>query len=110
MNFENFRQKNKVLRENFLQSFRKIRKQVVNKIASVAQKRAEEVTEESIIFAVDRAIDIIQIANQRIRERKLPPENVSLEISVKIAGISELKIQANVPKSDEIVRASKRKY
>jgi hypothetical protein len=107
MNFEAIQQKSKVLREKFLQSFRKTRKQVVNQIASVAQKKAEEVTEESIIFAVDRAIDIIQIANQRIRERKIPPENVSWEISVKIAGISELKIKSDVPKPDELIRDEK---
>lgn len=110
MNFESIRQKNKQLRERFLESFRKVRKQIVNGIASGTRERAEEVTEESTIFAVDRAIDIIQIADQRIREKKIPPENVSLEISVKIAGIAELKIQVDVPKSDEVIRDTERKY
>lgn len=101
MALETIRKKSQLVRENLLQSFRKTRKQIVNKIASVVRERAEEVTEESIIFAVDRAIDIIQIANQKIRERKIPPENVSLEINVKIAGIAELKMQVNIPETDK---------
>jgi hypothetical protein len=109
MNFESIRHKNKQLRERFLQSFRKVRNQVVNRIASGAQKRTEEVTEESTVFAVDRAIDVIEIASQRIRERNISTENVSLKISVKIAGFAELKMQVDVPSSNQAKPDNERK-
>jgi hypothetical protein len=102
MNFELIKQKSQQLRNKFLQSFRQTSKQVVKKIAGGTWERAEEATEESIIFAVDRALDIVEIASQRVRERNIPTENVSLEISISIVGVADLKMQVNVPKSDEI--------
>ncbi|HEY9768597.1 MAG TPA: hypothetical protein V6C71_08840 [Coleofasciculaceae cyanobacterium] len=40
-----------------------------------------------------------KITNQKIRKIKIPTENFSWQISVKIAGIAELKMQLNIPKS-----------
>lgn len=72
--------------------------QVIEQVASTAQEATSELTEEAIVAAVDRAIDVIQTASKEVRERKIPTENVALEVSVKIMGVVELKIKADVPK------------
>lgn len=69
---------------------------VIEQLTSNAQEAASEITTEAIIAAVDRAINVIQIASQEVRERQIPTENVSLEVSVKIMGVVELKINADV--------------
>ena len=71
---------------------------VIDRVASVTQETASDITEEAIVAAVDRAINVIQTASQEIRERKIPTENVALEVSVKIMGVVELKMKADVPK------------
>jgi hypothetical protein len=75
---------------------------VIEQLASTTQETASEVTEEAIIAAVDRAINVIQTASQEVRERKIPTENVALEVSVKIMGVVELKMKADVPKEEQL--------
>ena len=77
-------------------------KKVIEKVTQVTQKNASEVTEEAIILAVDQAINVMQIAGQRVREREIPTENVSLQVSVNIVGLVELKMWADVPKLTEV--------
>lgn len=75
---------------------------VIEQVASTTQKTASEITEEAIVAAVDRAINVIQTASQEVRERKIPTENVALEVSVKIMGVVELKMKADVPKEEQV--------
>lgn len=74
----------------------------IEQVASMTQETASEVTEEAIVAAVDRAINVIQTASQEVRERKIPTENVALEVSVKIMGVVELKMKADVPKEEQL--------
>lgn len=76
--------------------------QVIEQVASIAQETTSELTEEAIVAAVDRAINVIQTASQEVRERNIPTENVALEVSVKIMGVVELKMKADVPKSEQV--------
>ena len=76
--------------------------QVVEQVASTAQEATSELTEEAIVTAVDRAIDVIQTASKEVRKRNVPTENVALEVSVKIMGVVELKISADVPKEEQV--------
>ncbi len=78
------------------------RGQVIEQVTSNAQEAASEITTEAIIAAVDRAINVIQIAGQEVRERQIPTENVSLEVSVKIMGVVELKINADVASEKQL--------
>ncbi|MFW5667502.1 MAG: hypothetical protein ACOC2Z_18525, partial [Coleofasciculus sp.] len=51
--------------------------------------------------AVDRAVNVMQIASKRVIEKEIPTENVSLEVSVNVVGLGELKMKADVPKARE---------
>ncbi len=92
---EQLRQKSKQLFERTNQIFQ-TRGQIIEQVVSNAQEAASEITTEAIIAAVDRAINVIQIASQEVRERQIPTKNVSLEVRVKIMGAVELKINADV--------------
>lgn len=99
---EQLQQKSKQLLAQANQIFQARGKQVIEQVASNAQEAASELTTEAIIAAVDRAINVIQIASQEVRERQIPTENVSLEVSVKIMGAVELKINADVAQEEQV--------
>lgn len=91
----------------FAQAYRVLQgkgQQVIEQVASTAQEATSELTEEAIVAAVDRAIDVIQTASKEVRERKIPTENVALEVSVKIMGVVELKIKADVSKEEQVIK------
>ncbi|MDV2994545.1 MAG: hypothetical protein N4J56_004199 [Chroococcidiopsis sp. SAG 2025] len=75
----------------------------------MTQETASDITEEAIVAAVDRAINVIQTASQEIRERQIPTENVALEVSVKIMAVVELKMKADVPKEEQLKENHKSK-
>lgn len=102
MDYEEVQKKGKQVMNDVLQTAQEKGKEVIEKVTKVTQKNASEITEEAIILAVDQAIDVMQIAGQRVRERDMPTENISLQISVNIVGLVELKMYANVPKTTEI--------
>jgi len=102
MDYEEVQKKGKKVMNDVLQTAQEKGKEVIDRVAHITQKNASEITEEAIVMAVDQAIDVIQIAGQRVRERELPTENVSLQVSVKIVGLVELKMWADVPKATEV--------
>lgn len=102
MDYEEVQKKGKQVMNDVLQTAQEKGKQVIDKVTQVTQKSASEITEEAIILAVDQAIDVMQIAGQRVREREIPTENVSLQVSVNIVGLVELKMWADVPKTTEV--------
>jgi hypothetical protein len=102
MDYEEVQKKGKQVMNDVLQTAKEKGKQVIDKVTHVTQENASEITEEAITMAVDQAIDVIQIAGQRVREREIPTENVSLQVSVKIVGLVELKMWADVPKATEV--------
>lgn len=99
---EQLQQKSKQLLAQANQIFQARGKQVIEQVASNAQEAASELTTEAIIAAVDRAINVIQIASQEVRERQIPTKNVSLEVSVKIMGAVELKMKADVAQEGQV--------
>ncbi|MEC4804035.1 MAG: hypothetical protein SAJ12_00585 [Jaaginema sp. PMC 1079.18] len=78
-------------------------KQAFNRINKLTKTTASELTEEAVIAAVDRAVDAIEIAGKRIRERQIPTENTSLEVDISIGGILNLKIKADVPTAEQLL-------
>ncbi|MEA5596899.1 hypothetical protein [Rivularia sp. UHCC 0363] len=101
MDLNNISQQSKKVAEDLMDNVKNKGKEVVDNISEVTKNKAEEITEEAIITAVDKAINIIEIASQRVKEKQLTAENVSLEVNLKIVGIAELKMRANVPTSSE---------
>jgi hypothetical protein len=102
MNLDDLQKKGKKVAERVSHEVGEKGKQAIDKVTQVTQERVSAITEDAIFAAVDRAIDVIEIASQRIQEREIPTENVALEVSVKITGVAELKIKADVPKSGEV--------
>lgn len=80
--------------------------QVIHQAAQVTQAKTSELTEEAIDVAVDQALNIIQTASQRVRESRIPTENVKLEVSIKLVNLAEVKMQVDVPTREEILDAN----
>ena len=78
----------------------KTSKKVVNKVSDLTDGKAEEVTEEAIEIAVDQAINILQIAKQKVREKDLDGEGVTVEVSIGIVNIAHLKITNDITSKD----------
>lgn len=76
--------------------------QAIDRVQNLTQAKAEELTEEAVITAVDRAVDAIQIASDRIREKQLPTQNTALEVDISVGGVLNLKIKADVPTHDQV--------
>jgi|GEM_PF-2463408 hypothetical protein len=102
MDYKEVQKKGGQVMNDVLKTAQEKGKKVIEKVTQVTQKNASEVTEEAIILAVDQAINVMQIAGQRVREREIPTENVSLQVSVNIVGLVELKMWADVPKLTEV--------
>jgi hypothetical protein len=102
MDYKEVQKKGRQVMNDVLKTAQEKGKKVIEKVTQVTQKNASEVTEEAIILAVDQAINVMQIAGQRVREREIPTENVSLQVSVNIVGLVELKMWADVPKLTEV--------
>lgn len=102
MNKQSLPEKGKQLAVQVSNAIEKKGEQVADHLVEMTQAKASEVTEEAITSAVDQAVNVIQIASERIRQKKLPTENCNLEVNVSVAGIVDLKIKADVPTSAQI--------
>lgn len=101
MDYEEVQKKGKQVMDDLLQTAQEKGKQVIDKVTQFTQNNASEITEEAIILAVDQAIDVMQIAGQRVREREILTEKVSLQVSVNIVSLVELKMWVDVPKKQK---------
>lgn len=99
MDLKNIPQQSKKAAEDLVDNVKKKGQEVVDNISEVSKNKAEDITEEAIVTAVDKAINVLEIASQRVKEKQVMAENVSLEVNLKIIGIAELKMRANVPTS-----------
>lgn len=102
MNLENVPERSKEVLNSVTDAVEKKGKQVIEKVSHLTEQKASEVTEDAIITAVDQAIDVMQIASQRVRERDFPTEKVSLEVGVNIISVINLKMQTDVPTTGEV--------
>lgn len=98
---EQLQQQSKQLLGLIKQLFQVRGKQVIEQVVSNTEEAALELTTEAIVAAVDRAINVIQIASKEVRERQIPTKNVSLEVSVKIMEAIELKLHADVAPEEQ---------
>lgn len=102
MNLENVPEKSKEVLNSVTNAVEERGKQVIEKVSHLTEQKASEVTEEAIVVAVDQAIDVMQIASQRVREKDFPTEKVSLEVGVSIVSVINLKMQTDVPITEEL--------
>ena len=72
-------------------------KKVASEVSNITSGKAEEVTEEAIQAAVDKAIDILQVAQDKVREKDINGERVTLEVGVGVVNVAHLKIITDVP-------------
>ncbi len=81
-------------------------KKVANQVSNIADGKAEEITEEAIQAAVDQALDVLQVAGQRVREKNINGERVTLEVGVGVVNVVHLKITTDVPGKDGVEEVS----
>lgn len=77
-------------------------KKVANQVSNLTDGQAEEVTEEAIQTAVDQALDVIQIAGERVREKDIDAERVTLKVGIGVVNVAHLQIIADVPGKNNI--------
>ena len=101
MSLDNIPQQSKQLMDKVAGAVEKTGQKVVTQVSSLTEGKTEEVTEEAIQAAVDKALDAMQIAGDRVREKDINGERVTLEIEVDILGVAGLKIKTDIPGKDE---------
>lgn len=106
MNIEDLPQQSKKFMNKVTDAVEKTGKKVANQVSDITGSKAEEITETAIQTAVDKAIDAIQIASQRIREKEINGERVTLEVGMGITNVANLKITTDIPAKDSIAENS----
>lgn len=101
MDFKNIPQQSEKLIGRMTNAVEKTGKKVASEVSHLTNSNPEEVTEEAIQTAVDKAIDVLKIAEQKVREKNINSDTVTLEVGVNVVNIAQLKITTNVPGEDE---------
>ncbi|MEQ9000553.1 MAG: hypothetical protein RID53_29135 [Coleofasciculus sp. B1-GNL1-01] len=101
MDLQNLQEKGKNVVNQVTNTLEEKGQQVKEQITNTTQDKASELSEEAITTAVDRAVNVMQIASKRVIEKDIPTENVSLEVSVNVMGLGQLKMKTDVPKAGE---------
>jgi len=101
MDLQNIQEKGKNVVNQVTHTLEEKGQQVKEQVVNATQDKASDLSEEAITTAVDRAVNVMQIASKRVIEKEIPTENVSLEVSVNVGGLGELKMKADVPKAGE---------
>lgn len=70
---------------------------VAHQVSKVTDGKVEEITEEAIKTAVDQALDILEVAGEKVREKDMDAERVKLQVGVGVSGIAHLRITADIP-------------
>jgi len=97
MNLDNIPQESKKLMNQVTNAVEKTGKKVANQVSNITDGQAEEITEDAIQAAVDQAIDVIQIAGERVREKNIDAERVTLKVGIGVVNVAHLQIIADVP-------------
>ena len=77
-------------------------KKVASQVSNITDGKAEEITEDAIQAAVDQALDILQVAGQKVREKNINGERVTIEVGVGVVNVAHLKITTDVPGKDGV--------
>ena len=97
MNLENIPQESQKLMNQVTNAVEKTGKKVASQVSNITNSKAEEVTEEAIQAAVDQALDVIQVAGDRVREKDVNAERVTLEVGVGIVNVAHLTVTTDIP-------------
>ena len=97
MSLDNIPQESKKLMNQVTNAVEQTGKKVANQVSNLTNGQAEEVTEEAIQTAVDQALDVIQIAGERVRAKDIDAERVTLKVGIGVVNVAHLQIIADVP-------------
>lgn len=75
--------------------------QVSNLTDGKVAEMSKEATEEAIQSAVDKALNVLQVAGDQVREKSINTERVTLKAGVGIPNIAQLEISTDVPSKRE---------
>lgn len=99
MNSSDISQQSKKLVNQVTDAVEKAGSEVASTFSSVTDGTSEA-TEEAIQAAVDQALDILQVAGDQVRAKKMNAERVRLEVGVGIVNVAHLKIMTDVPSEE----------
>lgn len=97
MSLENIPQSSQKLMNQVTNAVEKTGKKVADRVSNLTNGQAEEITEEAIQTAVDQALDVIQVAGERVRAKDIDAERVTLKVGIGIVNVAHLQIIADVP-------------
>lgn len=72
-------------------------KKVANQVSNLTESKAEELTSDAVQAAVDQALDILQVAGERVRAKEINGERITIEVGVGVVNVAHLKITTDVP-------------
>lgn len=97
MNLDNIPEQSQKLMNQVTDAVEKTGKKVANQVSNITDGKAESVTEDAIQVAVDQALDVLQVAEKRVREKDINGERVTLEVGVGVVNVAHLRITTDVP-------------
>ena len=100
MNLNDLPQQGQKIMNQVTNAVEKTGKKVASQVSNLTDS-TEEVTEEAIQNAVDQALDMLQVAGERVRQKNINSERVTLEVAVGIVNVAHLKITTDVPPKAE---------
>lgn len=102
MNLDDIPEKSKQLMNQVTNAVETTGKKVANKVSTITENKTEEVTEEAIQTAVNQAIDILEVASKKVKEKDINSEKVTIEVGIGIVNVAHLKITTDVQGKDEV--------
>ena len=97
MNLENISQESQKLVNRVTNAVEQTGQKVAHQVSNITDGKAEDITEDVIQEAVDKALDMLQIAGERVREKNINGERVTLEVTVGVVNVAHLKVITDVP-------------
>ena len=96
MNMKDISQGSKKIMNQVTDAVEKTGKKVASQVSNITDGKAEEITEDAIQAAVDQALDILQVAGEKVRKKNINGERVTLEVGVGVVNVAHLKIITDV--------------
>ena len=100
MNLDNIPEKSQQLMNKVANAVEKTGKEVATQVSNITDGKPEEVTNEAIQAAVDQAVDVLEVASQKVQEKDINGERVTIHVAVNILQVVELRITTDVPAKD----------
>ena len=97
MNLDNIPEQSKEIMDKVANAVEKTGEKVATQVSNITDGKAEEVTSEAIQAAVDQAVDVLEVASKKVREKEINGERVTIHVAVGILNVAELRITTDVP-------------